>query len=67
MVFSRKARAKMPLGWVGRRWPRNRSEKQAEEDQELKDGMSLICYLLAAMIATLLWLAALVMVVLGYH
>lgn len=66
MVFSKKARAKMPFVWVGRSWLRKRSAKQTEDDRELEDGMSLICYLLAAMIATLLWVAALVTVVLRY-
>jgi hypothetical protein len=66
MVFSKNARAKMPLVWVGRSWLRKRSAKQREDERELEDGMSLISYLLAAMVSTLLWVAALVLFVLGY-
>ena len=52
MVFSKSARAKMPLVWVGRSWFRERLAKKTEDERELEDGMSLIGYLLAAMEST---------------
>lgn len=60
MVFSKGAREKMPLGrWPGL-WVKSRGLKKAAERKELEDGLTLISYLLMAMVSTLLWLVALV-------
>ena len=63
MVFSKRARAKMLLVWVGRSWFRKRLARKTEDEQELEDGLSLIGYLLSAMVSTLLWVSALVVFV----
>lgn len=50
----------MPLGrWPGL-WVKSRGLKKAAERKELEDGLTLISYLLMAMVSTLLWLVALV-------
>jgi hypothetical protein len=59
LVFSKSARAKMPLVWVGRSRIRRREANLTEEQRELEDGLSVIGYLLMAMVSTLLWLTAL--------
>ena len=54
----------MPL--TNRSWRRKSQSQKTEEQKELEDGMTLISYLLAAMVSTLLWLAALVVSILRY-
>ena len=57
----------MPLVWVGRSWWKKRSARQSQDERELEDGMTLSCYLLGAMVSTLLWVLALVLFVLRYN
>jgi len=66
MVFSKSARAKMTMAWP-RSWVRRRDAKLTEEERELADGMTLIVYLLMAMVFTLLWLVGLVVSILRYN
>jgi len=65
MVFSKSARVRMPMAWP-RAWVRRRDAKLTEEERELADGMTLVGYLLMAMIFTLVWLVALVVAILRY-
>jgi len=66
MVFSKSARATMPLASVGRSWFGKRLANRTEDERELEDGMSLIAYLLGAMVSTLLWVSAFVVFILRY-
>jgi hypothetical protein len=67
MVFSKRARAKMPMASVGRSWLGKPQANRTEDERELEDGMSLIAYLLGAMVSTLLWVSALVIFVFRYR
>ncbi len=64
LVFNKRARGKVLIPWWPSIWKRRLSIKEKEEVHDLEEGFALICYLLAAMICTIIWITALVVFIL---